>query len=195
MGTDNGVQMDLRRNDGGIHKSPTGDTAPPGAAEILEQRKEMIRFSWSLLDKEFNAGAAESFYQTLFYRYPEVEAMFNGADMGMQAKKLYDMLRVAVRFLDNMEHLLPSLRDMGVRHARVYQVQRAHYSAVTTIFIETINNFLEARLQSVVSPESMSVIRVDIAASWGWLLTLVGNTMADAADSDRCNATGATPTR
>lgn len=38
----------------------------------------------------------------------------------------------------------------------------------------------------------MAVFKLDIAAAWAWVLTLVGNAMADAADNADSAAVGAT---
>ena len=99
----------------------------------------------------------------------------------LQAWKLYEILRVAVRFMDSVEVLLPSIKEMGVRHAQAYHVTRAHYNALTGVFIEVLNEFLETSLQPIVG-ESFVLWRMDVTAAWAWILTLIGSTMADTAD-------------
>jgi hypothetical protein len=74
------------------------------------------------------------------------------------------------------------IKELGVRHARVYGVERVHYRAVTTVLVEILNEFLEERLQPVVG-DSIVLWRVDVTASWSWILNLIGTTMADAADA------------
>lgn len=153
---------------------------PPDAKVLCERRKTLIKKTWRMVETSLQSDATLLFYERLFSNYPEVKPMFASVDMEMQAKKLYDVLRVAVRFLDNVEELVPTLQDMGARHALSYGVKRGHYTAVTQTFIAMMNDIIEEKLQ--VSPESLLLWKMDVAAAWAWVLTLLGNTMADAGE-------------
>jgi hemoglobin-like flavoprotein len=157
---------------------------PPPAEQLLQNRKRLIRQTWSLVEQHWDVQVTRAFYQRLFEKHPSTKDMFKGTPVDLQAWKLYEILRVAVRFMDSVEVLLPSIKEMGVRHAQAYHVTRAHYNAVTGVFIEVLNEFLEVSLQPVVG-ESFVLWRMDVTAAWAWLLTLIGSTMADAADDAR----------
>jgi len=157
----------------------------PGTAfveDLAERRKRLIQQTWKLVEDGLDVDATRRFYKRLFEKYPDVEEVFGGVDMEMQSQKLYEVLRVAIRFLDNIDGLMPTLREMGVRHARAYNVKRSQYNAVTEVFIETLNEYLGEALRPVFK-ESTAIVQLDVAAAWGWVLTLIGTTMADAGEA------------
>lgn len=154
------------KDDSSSHSQDEGKMAPvPDHAALLERRKQLIRETWSAVETGLNVQATEAFYQRLFQRYPEVEEMFDHADMRIQAMKLYEVLRVCVRFLDDMDSLAPILEDMGIRHAEAYGVVREHYSAVTEIFIEVLNEFISKQFADELSG---SIYALDVAHAWSW---------------------------
>jgi hemoglobin-like flavoprotein len=61
-------------------------------------------------------GPVQAFYERLFELAPEVRPLFTG-DAAAQAKKLADMLAWVLVHLDAPEVLVPTLRDLGARHA------------------------------------------------------------------------------
>lgn len=137
----------------------------PDHAALLERRKALIRETWSAVETGLNVQATEAFYSRLFERFPEVREMFEHADMRIQAMKLYEVLRVTVRFLDNIESLTPILQDMGIRHAEAYGVVRDHYNALTEVFIEVLNEFIS---QHFADELSGSLYALDVAHAWSW---------------------------
>lgn len=146
--------------------SQTSQMAPVADhAALLERRKALIRETWGAVETGLNVQATEAFYQRLFERYPEVEEMFDHADMRIQAMKLYEVLRVCVRFLDDMDSLAPVLEDMGIRHAEAYGVVREHYNATTEIFIEVLNEFIVKQFSDEIAG---SIYALDVAHAWSW---------------------------
>ena len=137
----------------------------PDHAALLERRKMLIRETWCAVEQGLNVQATEAFYARLFERHSEVEAMFGHADMRIQAMKLYEVLRVAVRFLDNMESLTPILEDMGIRHAEAYGVVREHYTAMTDVFITILNEYFSQHFPDKLSG---SLYAMDVAHAWSW---------------------------
>ena len=83
---------------------------------------------------------AEKFYDRLFSKSPELRTMF-GEDMRDQAQKLAAILQVAFKNLDQIDSLVPTLEDMGAKHA-TYGVTPDHYGLVAAALIETISTDL-----------------------------------------------------
>ena len=138
----------------------------PDHAALLERRKRLIRETWCAVEQGLNVHATEAFYARLFERHKELEKMFAHADMRIQAMKLYEVLRVSVRFLDNMEQLTPMLQDMGVRHAEAYGVVREHYDAMNEVFITILNEYFSQHF-----PDKLSgaVYAMDVGHAWSWV--------------------------
>ena len=152
----------------------------PNHAALLERRKMLIRETWSAVEQGLNVQATEAFYSRLFERHPEVQTMFEHADMRIQAMKLYEVLRVSVRFLDNMEQLTPMLEDMGIRHAEAYGVVREHYNAMNEVFITILNEYFSRHFPDKLSG---SLYAMDVAHAWTWGLNMISDIMASAAEN------------
>lgn len=76
---------------------------------------------------------AALFYARLFELDPSLRALFHGG-MQEQGRKLMTILGTAVASLDQIDHLLPTLRELGLRHAR-YGVHEKHYATVGTALL------------------------------------------------------------
>jgi len=188
--------------EGGFRGSSTGGIAflpPPEPAEIERRRKDLIKQSWALVERcGPGTDLTSMFYARLVALYPDIGELFRNTDMTLQSRKMHEMVRVAVLYLDQIDEMLPTLRDMGVRHARYYGVQRSYYTAVTEVFIDVLNEVLEDALleneetqqqqSKSITSDSMTVLRLDIACAWSWLLTSIGDSMANAADDAICSA-------
>ena len=84
--------------------------------------------------------AAELFYNRLFELDPSLERLFH-TDMKEQGRKLMATLAVAVGGLDNLDAIIPVVRDLGSRHVG-YGVEVAHYDTVGTALIWTLEQGL-----------------------------------------------------
>jgi hemoglobin-like flavoprotein len=144
----------------------------------LQHRKKMIQQTWRAVEFGLDVDCTRIFYTELFRKYPSVQPMFQHSNMEVQAQKLYEVIRVAVRFLDNVQELIPVLQDLGMRHAKHYGVLREHYDAVTEVFISVLNNYILAELDC----GNAGIWAMEVADAWHWVLTFIGNTMADAGD-------------
>ena len=80
--------------------------------------------------------AAELFYGRLFELQPEYKAMFKN-DMTEQGKKLMKTINIAVEALDNLESLIPTLKQMGADHV-AYGVQNRDYNVVGASLLWTL---------------------------------------------------------
>jgi len=96
-----------------------------------------------VLERSFAAVAprgdelAELFYRNLFTDYPEVQSLFENADMAEQKKKLLASLKLVVENLRRPDVLKPALEQMGARHLE-YGAEEAHYPAVGATLLKSL---------------------------------------------------------
>ena len=84
--------------------------------------------------------AAELFYNRLFEIDPSTKPLFRW-DIKVQGRKLMDMITSAVYGLNDMETLVPTVRDLGQRHSE-YGVKLYHYGSVATALLWTLEQGL-----------------------------------------------------
>ena len=111
--------------------------------------------------------AAALFYRRLFELDPSLERMFRG-NMAEQRKKLMQMLTAAVKGLDQLDQLVPVVKDLGRRHAR-YGVVDAHYDTVGSALLWTLEKGLG------------SAFTADVREAWTVVYGLLATTMKEAA--------------
>ena len=106
---------------------------------ITPQQKELVQKTWTMVvpiaDK-----AAELFYGRLFELEPEYKKMFKN-DMTEQGKKLMKTINIAVTALDDVEPLVPVLKQMGADHAG-YGVVERDYNVVGAALLWTLEQGL-----------------------------------------------------
>ena len=73
--------------------------------------------------------AEQTFYDTLFQRYPQVRPLFAKTNMAEQQKKLGQALALVVANLERPDVLTTALHEMGARHVG-YGTEPPHYDAV-----------------------------------------------------------------
>jgi hemoglobin-like flavoprotein len=111
-------------------------------------------------------AAAEMFYQRLFELDPSLSKLFKG-DMKEQGRKLMTMIAAAVRGLDDLNALVPTVQKLGARHA-VYGVADDDYDTVGSALLWT----LEQGLGPAFTP--------DVQAAWAEVYGVLAKTMIDA---------------
>jgi hemoglobin-like flavoprotein len=84
------------------------------------------------------AGAL--FYDRLFAANPSFRPMFKH-DMRVQGVKLMTMLAIVVYNLHQPGHVLPAVRDLGIRHVG-YGVKPADYDALAEALMWTLEQVL-----------------------------------------------------
>ena len=99
----------------------------------------LVRNSWDKV-KPISDQAAGLFYGRLFEIYPEVKPLFKG-DMQQQGRKLMAMINTAVNALDNLEPVIPAIKDTGARHAG-YGVSDEDYDKVADALLWTLDKGL-----------------------------------------------------
>jgi hemoglobin-like flavoprotein len=113
------------------------------------------------------ATAAALFYNRLFELDPSLRPMFK-RDMDEQGRMLMQVIGVAVASLDRIEKLVPTLHDMGSRHA-AYGVQDYHYNIVAEALLWT----LQTGLGPAFTPE--------VREAWTAVYGVLAATMQDGA--------------
>ena len=81
-------------------------------------------------------------YKKLFQMDPAVKTLFKG-DMNAQGEKLVMSINLVVNSLNNLDHVVPALQDMGKRHVD-YGVSAEHYDTVGAALLWTLEQALGA---------------------------------------------------
>lgn len=110
---------------------------------------------------------AALFYARLFELDPGLRALFHGS-MQEQGRKLMSILGTAVASLDQIELILPTLRELGLRHARS-GVHESHYATVGTALLWA----LEKGLGPAFTPEARQ--------AWALVYAMLSGIMIEAA--------------
>ena len=106
---------------------------------MTNERETMDTTHIALLQASFRAvetnaeTLADLFYARLFALNPGLRTLF-AHEAADQKQKLLNMLAVIVRGLDQLDVLLPAVRELGQRHA-AYGVQAAHYRLVESALL------------------------------------------------------------
>jgi hemoglobin-like flavoprotein len=79
----------------------------------------------------------ETFYRNLFADYPQVQPLFEKADMAEQRKKLLASLVLVVENLRRPDVLVPTLERMGAKHVE-YGAEEGHYPAVGATLVKSL---------------------------------------------------------
>ncbi len=139
---------------------------PTPAHALTSDDIALIRATFAAAAKNPEATAA-LFYAKLFALDPALRGLFHG-DMRAQGEKLIGMLALVADSLDRLDQLLPTVRQLGVRHAG-YRVKDEHYATVGTALLAA----LAQGLGSAWSPAAH--------AAWAKAYGLLSSTMIEAA--------------
>ena len=133
---------------------------------MTPQQIRLVQQSWAQV-MPISEQVTELFYGRLFECYPDTRALFSG-DMNEQGRKLMVMLNTAVMSLENLEPLLPAIRESGRRHAG-YGVVEADYDKVADALIWTLQQGLQDEFT------------IEVKAAWIEAYGLLAEVMKDAA--------------
>src|SRR5690242_14433969 len=106
---------------------------------------------------------AELFYARLFELDPALRALFK-RDMRTQGKMLTSVITLAVSQLDKLEKLVPTVRELGRRHAG-YRVEERHYATVGSALLDTLAVGLK------------SAFTADVKEAWAATYSVLADTM------------------
>jgi hemoglobin-like flavoprotein len=126
------------------------------------ERRALVQRSWWQIAPIAEA-AAGLFYRRLFEIDPSTRALFAHADPAEQRRKLASVLSAAVQGLNDIEALLPALRDLGMRHAG-YGVRDTHYASVGAALLWTLKKGLGEAWTTEVEGAWVEVYRLLAAA-------------------------------
>jgi hemoglobin-like flavoprotein len=131
-----------------------------GARTVTPEQIQHVRSSFAKMAAS-QGQAAAMFYCRLFELEPSLRRLFKG-DMIAQGARLMASLRHVVGALDHLERVLPSLRELGRRHA-AHGVRPEHYATVGEALIWT----LEQRLGAAFTRETRRAW-IDAYAGLAW---------------------------
>ncbi|ATC66065.1 hemin receptor [Nibricoccus aquaticus] len=126
----------------------------------------LIRSTFAAAAKQPDATAA-LFYAKLFTLDPSLRGLFHG-DMRAMGEKFISMLAMVAANLSHLDRLLPTVRQLGERHAG-YRVQDAHYVTVGAALLAA----LAENLGPAWSPAAHT--------AWSKAYDLLSSTMIEAA--------------
>lgn len=109
------------------------------------------------------------FYSTLFLAHPETRQMFP-TNMAGQRDRLVTALGHIVSNVDEVEHLVGFLQDLGADH-RKFAVRAEHYPAVGEALLATLQHFLAEQWTD------------ELASDWAAAYGLVAQVMTEAAQA------------
>ncbi len=101
---------------------------------------EIIEETFSLI-RPVGTQFANSFYQNLFLKYPEIQPLFAETNLEAQEKKLLVSLVLIIDNLRDLSYLKELLKNMGKRHVE-YDVVSEYYPLVGEILLSTLQEYL-----------------------------------------------------
>jgi hemoglobin-like flavoprotein len=107
---------------------------------VTPAQKKLVQTTWTQMVPIADIAAA-MFYDRLFEIDPTTRPLFRSTDMTQQRKKLVQVLAVAIGSLDKLETLVPTVEDLGRRHAG-YGVKDEHYDSVGAALLWTVQQGL-----------------------------------------------------
>jgi len=102
---------------------------------ISARQKQLVQASF-LKVEPIAEQAAQIFYQTLFEYDPGLRPLFKN-NLRDQGKKLMATLKVAIKGLDDLDSLIPVLRQLAERHVN-YGVKAEDYTPVGNALLHTL---------------------------------------------------------
>jgi hemoglobin-like flavoprotein len=107
---------------------------------MTPEQNKLVKDTWQQVVPIADT-AAGLFYNRLFEIDPSTRTMFRNTDMPEQRRKLMQILAAAVAGLDNLDALIPTVENLGRRHAG-YGVTDAHYDSVGAALLWTLSKGL-----------------------------------------------------
>lgn len=125
----------------------------------------LVRESFESL-REYETSVLLLFYGRLFEIAPETRVLFK-IDIQEQAKKLMEMLGLAVESLDRFEELFPALADLGRKHV-TYRVQAYQYDQLRSALLWAMGQALGLEFDR------------ETRSAWDQLIATISAVMLDA---------------
>jgi nitric oxide dioxygenase len=106
---------------------------------MTPRQKALVRETFPKVVPIADAAAA-LFYGRLFETAPALQGLFKG-NMQVQGRKLMQMIGYCVDKLDDLESLVPAVKDLGRKHVE-YGVTSADYAPVGAALLWTLEQGL-----------------------------------------------------
>jgi len=106
---------------------------------LTPEQKVLVQDSFTLV-VPIAGEAGALFYDRLFQLDPALRALFH-IDIHEQARKLMQMVAIAVNSLDNLPAMVPALHSLGRRHVD-YGVTPRHFEVVGEALLWTLERGL-----------------------------------------------------
>ena len=135
---------------------------------MTPQQIEILRETWHRV-LPIGDAAAELFYSRLFEIDPSVKPLFAKVAMPQQREKLLQTLNSVIEAIDDLDAVVPAIRDLGRRHVG-YGVTEAQYDSVGEALLWTLEKGLG---------ESWAE---EAAEAWTSAYALIATTMIEAAN-------------
>jgi hemoglobin-like flavoprotein len=148
----------------------------PARSQLTAKEARLIRESFEQAARNPDETSAR-FYRRLFTLDPSLRGLFHG-DMREQGRKLMSTLALIVDSIDQLEQLLPTIRELGIRHAS-YRVEERHYATVMDALLWTL---AQSAGRSFTPPAR---------AGWSKAYDLLAETMIEAARAATAKSAGA----
>lgn len=133
---------------------------------VSPREKRLVQGSWAVV-VPISDKAAEIFYAKLFELDATLKPLFK-SDITEQGKKLMQMLTVALKGLDKLDEIVPTVRQLGARHVD-YGVKEEDYDTVAEALIYTLEQGLGDALTE------------DVKEAWVKVYGVLADTMKAAA--------------
>src|SRR5262249_22557915 len=127
------------------------------------EQKTLVRLTWQKVAPTADA-AARLFYDRLFEIDATARSLFKSTNQAEQRRKLVKALTVVVQGLDHLDELVPTLADLGRRHAQ-YGVTGDHYDTVGAALLWTLEQGLGSEWS------------LEVKAAWSGAYALLADVM------------------
>jgi hemoglobin-like flavoprotein len=114
---------------------------------VTAEQRHLLRKSFRMIESQTHV-AALIFYQRLFELDPSLRRLFH-TDIEEQAKKLMEMLGLALSMLEQRRAFEIELEGLGARHV-TYGVLREHYATVGQAMLYMLARVLDGEWTSAV---------------------------------------------
>jgi hemoglobin-like flavoprotein len=133
---------------------------------MTNEQINLVKTSFEKVAPQAETVAA-LFYKKLFELDPSLRHLFQG-DIREQGRKLMQMIGLAVKGLDRLDELVPTVQALGKRHS-AYGVQAHHYETVGNALLWTLEKGLDADFTA------------ETKAAWIAVYSILAQTMNNAA--------------
>jgi hemoglobin-like flavoprotein len=142
---------------------------PISAPETTSLDVKLIQSTYLTIKSQADEFA-ESFYQILFDKYPNVQPLFSATDMGKQKDKLMESLDLVLVNVHNIKAFNSILKELGKRHVK-YGAVLTDYPLVGDALLQA----LEKHLGEAWNP--------NVKHAWSLAYQSIADTMAEGARS------------